>query len=604
MPPFRRRRDPGRLVLLVAGLALALGGSRGAEAQLWRTSLGGGSFAYDVAMDGADVVTAGETAGGNATVVRLDGTTGALVWRHDHPDVPIGNVFYAVAADASGAVIAGGSIRDPGTNNEFYVTKLAGNDGTMLWDYHVPNVGFVSDLRVDATGDVVAVGVAHVLSVVKLSGVDGTELWRYPTDERAIRVRIDSAGDVVVAIDVFLGLKVVKLSGATGAELWTYESSGLVSGLALDGIGDVLIVGTNAGGLGPTADLVVTKIDGAAGTELWQAQVDGAKQRTDFGLDVVADATGDVVAVGAGSVTSVVSTDFLVVKLAGATGSELWRASIDGRARLGDRALGVAVDASGDVVAAGQIARDSPVSGKIGDDLAVVKLAGASGAVVWRQQLDGHAPVGGDNLDEVALALTLDAAGNPVAAGRLADGADTFATVKFDSTTGNDFLFSAKRLRVRDGDNAPARRSISLVSADDRLANAPTAGAFDPTVGGGMLELVNPTSGETATIALPAVGWHAGPAGGYRYEDHHHVGPCSKVFVEPKRIQVSCAGAGIAFSLDEPSQGSLGVRITVGSAGVRRCFLFGGTIKRDQSTGGGSGALFYAKNAMAPADCP
>ena len=115
--------------------------------------------------------------------------------------------------------------------------------------------------------------------------------------------------------------------------------------------------------------------------------------------------------------------------------------------------------------------------------------------------------------------------------------------------------------------------------------------------------LVNPATGEQATLPLPESGWTAlgSPPGssGYRYSDRHHLfGPCSQAIVTAHRTMVRCSGPGIPFSLDEPSQGSLGVRVNTGSGALSRCVLFGGDIKRD------SPGSFLAETAHAPSSCP
>lgn len=100
---------------------------------------------------------------------------------------------------------------------------------------------------------------------------------------------------------------------------------------------------------------------------------------------------------------------------------------------------------------------------------------------------------------------------------------------------------------------------------------------------------------------LPASAWTplGTPPGarGYRYsDDDQALGPCTKAQVDGRRTKARCAGAGIAFSLDESSQGSLDVRFAVGSDPLTRCFHFGGVSKDVPGS-------FAARRAPAPLAC-
>ena len=123
-----------------------------------------------------------------------------------------------------------------------------------------------------------------------------------------------------------------------------------------------------------------------------------------------------------------------MVKLDGASGAERWRQGINGTANGNDGARAVAVDAVGDVVAAGFIMNSGGTL-----DFAVVKLDGASGAERWRQGINGTA-----NGSDAAVAVAVDAAGDVVAAGTTRNsGTLDFTVVKLRGTDGGDFEASA-----------------------------------------------------------------------------------------------------------------------------------------------------------------
>jgi len=108
---------------------------------------------------------------------------------------------------------------------------------------------------------------------------------------------------------------------------------------------------------------------------------------------------------------------------------------------------------------------------------------------------------------------------------------------------------------------------------------------------------VNPTTAETATLTMPAAGWTQLPSG-FRYSDPTLArGPVRVAFIKARRLaKVVAMGSGIGFTLDEPSQGSLGAVLTTG--GHRYCTLFGGSIRTDVP------GRFVAVKAPAPAVCP
>ena len=125
---------------------------------------------------------------------------------------------------------------------------------------------------------------------------------------------------------------------------------------------------------------------------------------------------------------------------------------------------------------------------------------------------------------------------------------------------------------------------------------APAAGGpDDPRAGGATLEL-RTGSGETATLALPGSGWKVNKAGTvYRFRG---AGPTSDVraslLKNGSTLSVQTRSTGI--TLDEASQGSIGLIFTTGTA--RYCAVFGGTILHAEP------GRFVAKDAVAPVACP
>jgi hypothetical protein len=291
-------------------------------------------------------------------------------------------------------------------------------------------------------------GLVGVCSLAWLSS--GTEAWQATLSgtatssfDTARAVAADAAGDIVAAgdtenTDTGQGFTVLKLDGASGAERWRQVINGSATGfdqalaVTVDAAGDVVAAGfiTNSGTL---ADFTVLKLDGVSGAERWRQVINGSTNINDGAFAVAVDAAGDVVAAGS-TVNSGTGSGFTVIKFDGASGAEQWRQVINGPANGFDRALAVTVDAAGDVVAAGVITNTGTEL-----DFTVIKFSGASGAERWRQVINVTA-----NSNDVAFAVAVDAAGDVVAAGRTeSTSAPGFIVVKLRGTDGRDFEASA-----------------------------------------------------------------------------------------------------------------------------------------------------------------
>src|SRR5207249_4067541 len=142
-----------------------------------------------------------------------------------------------------------------------------------------------------------------------------------------------------------------------------------------------------------------------------------------------------------------------------------------------------------------------------------------------------------------------------------------------DGTINGVQLLAGKRFLLKDNQD-PSRRRLRWLARDARVTLPPPV-SDRPTVAGATLLLLNPTTGETASVVMPATGWTQ-QANGFRYKDPGTVnGAVQRALVRGgKLVKLVAKGSGIGFTLDEPSQGSLGVVLTIG--GSRYCTLFGG----------------------------
>jgi DNA-binding beta-propeller fold protein YncE len=142
----------------------------------------------------------------------------------------------------------------------------------------------------------------------------------------------------------------------------------------------------------------------------------------------------------------------------------------------------------------------------------------------------------------------------------------------------------ARSLRLADATGPPAnpsRRRVSFKSATskldvlaDRIIPPPPGSAGDPTVAGAVLSIYNAAgmTDDDVRVDLPASGWkiRAGSVPSYRYRSADHDAAVSSVIVKRDGISVRGGRAGFAYSLNEPSQRAIAVRLTLGS-GARWC---------------------------------
>lgn len=164
----------------------------------------------------------------------------------------------------------------------------------------------------------------------------------------------------------------------------------------------------------------------------------------------------------------------------------------------------------------------------------------------------------------------------------------------------------ATKLLLKDGSaraTAATRRlqfAASTKGATVRILAPAPASLGDPTLYGAALRVFNAAAGgEVASLTLPAANWSAlGSAGtprGWRYRDGSPDAPIRKAVVKDDRIIIKGGKAAFCYSLDEPHQGRVGLRLELGR-GIAWCADAAG--QTDQID------AFRAADAPAPAACP
>jgi hypothetical protein len=298
---------------------------------------------------------------------------------------------------------------------------------TQAWLSTFPGAGENGYVRLapDSAGNVALVGLstAHYddgcqFTLTKLAASSGQPLWLRTVDTQvcgSAPMAVNGRGDVVVgginpsASEGDPGLfTVTQLAAETGRELWRYALpvGGELKAIHVDAMDNVLVAGW--GWLDGSPALEVIKLAGATGTELWHH--DGAEFFS-YVTSAAMDPNGNVFVAGSST------AGWTIVKLDAARGGELWRTSVPGD--LGR--LSLAIDRVGDLVVAGPLGAPAG-SCTFPSDSAAIKLAGANGGELWRHAL----PCG------TASALVLDESADVIVGGEWT----AFSVVRLAGATG------------------------------------------------------------------------------------------------------------------------------------------------------------------------
>ena len=189
-----------------------------------------------------------------------------------------------------------------------------------------------------------------------------------------------------------------------GERLGNFDDA--ASAVAVDGGGNIIAAGSeDRREIGEGLNWFVVKYD-TAGSLLWKRSYNGEANRDDKAVGVAVDSTGNAVVAGSEDRNDRFEGKNWLVRKYDANGALLWSRSHDGAANGDDEAYGVAVDSAGNAVVAGYETDPSQ-----GMDWLVRKYDTA-GAVLWSKAYDG--PADGD---DSALAVAVDPSGSVYAAG-------------------------------------------------------------------------------------------------------------------------------------------------------------------------------------------
>lgn len=394
----------------------------------------------------------------------------ASAWRNDNVTNNVtsnDDEGWRIAVDGSGNVVVGGYF-DSGSGDNAVVTKLQGTNGTELWSPRctLPSGTAPSNvygLAVDSSGDAAASGHTNGATkflAFKCRGTDGLRLWYNNSlvsnnaSQIAYPVAVDSlknviAGGFVKNSSTSTDFAVAKFFASTGSLFWTslprsyYDVHGSAIGSGGDSVPnsravvrdgqDNVIAGGYLTGTGTGRDFYVVKLNASTGGVTWSYSPSASGScpyppLTDWdeaeAVAVATDGSNDIIAAGYTTTSGV--SNFTVVRLSSAVGScgrptEKWRKTPfvglgGGTTFIGaEQATGVAVDASGNVVAVGHTLDSS-----LHYHSAAAKLNGTTGSTIWTWNANPNA--GGLPQQYPASESTvIDSAGNVVFGGYQSD---------------------------------------------------------------------------------------------------------------------------------------------------------------------------------------
>ena len=244
------------------------------------------------------------------------------------------DVANSVAMDSAGNVMVAGYARNAANNQDFRVMKLDAVTGATAWQYNVNGSTNTDDLAyavaVDASGNVVATGSVrgstYDLYTVKLSNggaLDWQKQWNstFDSSDAGYDLAVDASGNVIVAGTSYRSASVqdgyvVKYNGASGDLIWDRRFNGpaerqdLFYAVDLDADGNAVATGYSQNAAG-NYDVLTAKMLASDGSLFWEQRFNGAADKNDSGAAVAVSPDGNVFVAGY-TTTAANTTDFWI----------------------------------------------------------------------------------------------------------------------------------------------------------------------------------------------------------------------------------------------------------------------------------------------------
>ena len=351
--------------------------------------------------------------------------------------------------DSEGAVYVNSSIN----RNRFtdMLTVKYAPDGTQVWSaiYDAPsgNPDSGKGIAIDAAGDIIVIGMSEGdFLAVKYDASDGSVIWISQHDggnspERPNALTTDAAGNIYVTGftrppggDHQEDFYTYKMDSA-GNVLWTatYDGPGqflfgndIAVDIALDSNGDVFVTGpSNDPGGHP--DFVTIKYRGTDGAQLWLARLVAPGSGESVALLISPE--DDVYVTGS---TERGFTPLTTVKYDGTDGSQIWL-SVNLQGFIFGQALGMALDAEGDVYVTGRLDPDGDRS-TFNENIVTMRLRAADGVRQWLSIFGENQ----NNRYDLGMAIAIDSQDNVFVTGRTSSfgASNDLILLQYDATTG------------------------------------------------------------------------------------------------------------------------------------------------------------------------
>jgi hypothetical protein len=340
----------------------------GTGAIAWRQEACGArnTWGSAIAIDSSGNVFTAGTSGGDFRLVKYSGSNGDVLWDQRNGTDAFEATF-GIALDTAGNAFLLGTAM--GTNNDLRVIKHRSSDGALAWQASVDAGGddAPAGVAIDGSGHAVVVGLRRNAAgnedwyVLKLNGADGALLWQSHYDagrsDIPAHMALDGSGNVIVTgysavSDDRNVMKTVKYLAATGSAMWeaSFGATGYNASTAVrtDAQGNVFVTGFTTARFGDD-DITTLKYAAGTGALLWQATYAGTRTGMEAGRGLAVDAEGNVVVTGTSYTQGEPNPDFRTVKYSGVDGAELWNTAYRGTG-FGPGDAGYAVVAAGSAV--------------------------------------------------------------------------------------------------------------------------------------------------------------------------------------------------------------------------------------------------------------
>ena len=338
----------------------------------------------------------------------------------------------AVSTDISGNSYVTGYTNETGTGNDIVAIKY-NSQGNVVWASGYNGSSNLDDegngIYVDASGNVYVVGSTQNNN----KGYDVT------------LVKYNSAGMLQWTQTYF------------SAEDMPREDKGLA--ISADGAGFIYVTGytTYTDGL---TDIITLKYD-ASGTKVWEAREDGTPNLNAQGLAITAGSSGNVYVTGF-ITASGTNTDIIVIKY-NSSGQTVWSKTINGTTNGEDKAWGIAVDNTDNVLITGYTNESAT-----GFDTYTAKLD-ANGNIIWSSRYNGSGAG-----EDKAWGVVVDTDGAVYIAGQTTDasGNSNYLTAKYSSS--GSLIWNASYNGTGNGSDIGA--SLAILTNNDNTKSVVVTG--------------------------------------------------------------------------------------------------------------------------------